>query len=290
MLLKKTFYEKNSRIRSPSFRRQKGKVEGKTPQVMLWGVSRSPGYLSFSLCLPQFNSIMNVIPYKRSAKRARSSGRSRVLPRRVPRVLRYNGENKITRTVVGTIAYTQAGFALGVTNFQAMSIVFDPTGVTFYGNATQSNNFALPNASEIAALYDLMRIDKVELTWSNNTSAVSNGGTGINRSAKYLVCNDSNDGVGTTALDQIQQQPNKSFYSTAGTEHKWTCVPKYSRVVYQTVAVSNYEPTRGFVNSNSTIPHYAIKMGISNLSSLATATNETLDFTLKFFLTLKHVK
>jgi len=171
-----------------------------------------------------------------------------------------------------------------------MSIVFDPTGVIFYGSAVQSTAFALPNASEIAALYDLMRIDKVELVWSNNTAAVSNGGTASNRAAKFLVCNDSNDGVGTTALDQIQQQPNKTFYNTDATENKWTCVPKYSRVVYQTALVSNYEPTRGFVNANSTIPHFAIKMGISNLGSIATATTETMDFTLKFFMTLKHVK
>jgi len=232
---------------------------------------------------------MNVTT-RRPSKRARSSMRTGVVPRRVPRTLRYNGENKITRTIVGNIPYTQAGFTLGITNFQAMSIVFDPTGVTFYGSATQSANFALPNAAEIAALYDLMRIDKVELTWSNNSAAVSNGGTGTNRAAKFLVCNDSNDGVGTTALDQIQQQPNRSFYNTNGGEHKWTCVPKYSRVVYQTALVSNYEPTRGFVNANSTIPHFAIKMGISNLGSLATATTEGIDFTLKYFMTLKHVK
>lgn len=234
---------------------------------------------------------MNVIPYRRSSKRPRSVSRTRVLPSRVPRVLRYNGENKITRTIVGSIGYTNTGFALGVTNFQAMSIVFDPTGATFYGNATQFNNFGLPNAAEIAALYDLMRIDKVELVWSNNTAAITNGGgVSTNRAAKYLVCNDSNDGVGTTALDQIQQQPNKSFLSSNGAEHKWTCVPKYSRVVYQTALVSNYEPTRGFVNTNSTIPHFAIKMGIANLGNIASGTPDSMDFTLKFFMTLKHVK
>jgi len=227
---------------------------------------------------------------RRPSKRSRSSTRTGAVSRTVPRTLRYNGENKITRTIVGSIPYTQTGFALGVANFQAMSIVFDPTGATFYGSATQSTNFSLPNAAEISALYDLMRIDKVELVWSNNTGAVTNGGTASNRAAKYLVCNDSNDGIGATLLDQIQQQPNKTFFNTDSTENKWTCVPKYSRVVYQTVAVSNYEPTRGFVNSNSTIPHYAIKMGIANLSSIATATTETMDFTLKFFMTLKHVK
>jgi len=228
---------------------------------------------------------------RRPSKRTRSSTGTGVVSRRIPRTLRYNGENKITRTIVGGIPYSETGFALGVANFQAMSIVFDPTGATFYGSTTQSTNFSLPNAAEISALYDLMRIDKVELVWSGNTGVVTNGG-GItsNRAAKYLVCNDSNDGIGSTLLDQIQQQPNKTFYNTDGTEHKWTCVPKYSRVVYQTAAVSNYEPTRGFVNANSTIPHYAIKMGIANLGSLATSTSDRMDFTLKFFMTLKHVK
>lgn len=228
---------------------------------------------------------------RRPTKRSRSSTRTVAVSRSVPRTLRYNGENKITRTIVGSIPYTETGFALGVASFQAMSIVFDPTGATFYGSTTQSANFSLPNAAEISALYDLMRIDKVEFVWSGNTAAVSNGGTiTSNRAAKYLLCNDSNDGIGSTLLDQIQQQPNKTFYDTDGTERKWTCVPKYSRVVYQTAAVSNYEPTRGFVNSNSTIPHYAIKMGIANLGSLGTGTSDRMDFTLKFFMTLKHVK
>lgn len=247
------------------------------------------GHLAFLNSESQFNSAMNDTR-RRPLKRTRSSTRTVAVSRRIPRTLRYNGENKITRTIVGSIPYTQAGFTLGATNFQAMSIVFDPTGATFYGSAVQSTNFLLPNAAEIAALYDLMQIDKVEFVWSNNTAAVTNGTTGVNRHAKYLICNDSNDGVGTTALDQIQQQPNKSFYSGDGIDNKWTCVPKYSRVVYQTALVSNYEPTRGFVNANSTIPHFAIKMGISNLGSLAAATAENMDFTLKFFMTLKHVK
>lgn len=258
---------------------------------MLWGAGREPGRLKSKLQpLSQFNTMVNVITVRRNSKRSRSSIRAGAMSRRIPRTLRYNGENKITRTITGSIPYTQNGFGVGVSNFQCLSLVFDPTGVYFYGSALNFTFFPLPNAAEIAALYDLMKIDKVDLVWSNNTGAVTNGGTATNRSAKFLVCNDPNDGVGTTSLDQIQQQPNKSFYSTNAIEHKWSCVPKYSRVIYQTATVSNYEPTRGFVNANSTIPHFAIKLGISNLGSIASATTETVDFTLKYYMSLKHVK
>jgi len=212
-----------------------------------------------------------------------------MLPRRVPRALRYNGETKITRTINTSLPYTTLGFGLGATFFGAVNIVFDPTGVTVYGNSTTFQNTPLVNAAEISALYDQMKIDKVVMTWSNNSSAISNGGANF-RSAKYLVCNDSNDGIGSANIDEIRQQPNKSFLDNEGQENTWTCYPKFQRVIYQTALVSNYEPTTGFVNSNSTIPHYGIKMAISNLSSLSASTTETVDIAFKYFLSLKNVK
>jgi len=234
---------------------------------------------------------MNVISVpRRGLKRSRVAvRRPRMAVQRLPRTLRYNGENKITRTVNGQLAYNAAGFSVGAGIFQAINIVYDPTSVTFYGAAVNSVSFPIPNAAEIAALYDQIRIDKVEITWSSNAQANSSGGAGV-IAAKFLVCNDSNDGIGTASLAEIQQQPNKEYYAADGRSHKWSCIPKYQRVIFQSVAVSNYEPTRGFVNSNSTIPHYGTKMAITNLTSLVGGASGNVDFNVKFFLTLKNVK
>lgn len=224
---------------------------------------------------------------RRSSKRGRSSARPRVVPRRVPRALRYNGENKITRTATTNLVYTSSGFSIGASFFQAVNLVFDPSSFTIYGSALVSQSTPLTNAAEIAALYDLLRIDKVEITWSSSQQANVAGGA-FNAAPKFLVCNDSNDGIGPALLSEIQQQPNKEFYSVDGSSHKWTCHPKYQRIVYQTALVSSYEPTSGFINSNSTIPHFGVRMAIANLASLSGS--GFVDFNVKFFFTLKDVK
>jgi len=234
---------------------------------------------------------MNVVPYsRRGVKRSRTSGsRSRMPVSRIPRSIRYNGENKITRSLNINIPFSTTGFGIGAAFFNAINIVYDPTSVTFYGNSTTFNSVAIPNAAEISALYDQMRIDKVEITWSSTQQALVGTGTGTYCCPKFLVCNDSNDGIGTANITEIQQQPNKCFYTTDGSSFKWTCKPKYQRVVYQTALVSNYEPATGFVNANSTIPHYGTKMAISNLASFTGGTGG-IDFDVKLFLTLKNVK
>jgi len=207
--------------------------------------------------------------------------------RRVPRSLKYNGENKITRSVTTNLVYTANGFSIGASFFQAVNLVFDPTAFTIYGSTLVSQSSPLTNAAEIAALYDLLRIDKVEITWSSSQQANVAGGA-TNAAPKFLVCNDSNDGIGPALLSEIQQQPNQEFYSVDGRSHKWTCYPKYQRIVYQTALVSNYEPTVGFINSNSTIPHFGVRMAISNLASLGGG--GFVDFNVKYFLTMKNVK
>lgn len=237
-------------------------------------------------------STINVIRTRRSAKRTRSVARpSRMAVQRVSRSLRYNGENKITRTVTGVIPYNNTGFSVGAAFFQALNIVYDPTSVTFYGSAVTSVSFPIPNAAEIAALYDQLKIDKVEITWSSTHIGTSNGASSAT-APKFLVCNDNNDGIGSASLSEIQQQPNKEYYDISGKSFKWTCgKPQFQRLIYQSGLVSNYEPTTGFVNSNSTIPHYGTKMAITNLSSMTTPGSATsVDFNIKFFMTLKNVK
>lgn len=234
---------------------------------------------------------MNVVPYSRGVKRSRlGRRRPRLAVSRIARPLRYNGENKISRVCTATVRYTNLGFNIGAATSEAMSFVYDSTGVRIYVAALSSAFVPLPNAAELAALYDLVRIDKVEITFASSQQASSETFSANNLPVRLIFCNDDNDGAGTSTLSQIQQQPNKSFYNGDGTMDKWTCMPKYQRIVYFTALTSSYEPTKGFVNSDTAVPHYGTRVGVANLSSFGATNSGNVDFSFKFFLTLKNVK
>ena len=220
-------------------------------------------------------------------KRMRSG---QIKPRmRLTRQLRYNGELKITRVVSAAIVFNNGGFTISGAGSQAIAFTFDPGNVYVYGSGITSATFAVPGASELSNLYELLRIDKVEMTWSpsiTGAGAISPSPPGC---PKFLVAFDPNDGA-APGMDQLRQQNPKEFYSIDGTSHKYTCRPKFQRIVYQTALVSNYEAASGFVNSDSTIPHYAIKMGIPNASNLATVAGGNVEFNFKIFYTLKNPK
>jgi len=227
--------------------------------------------------------MMNVVPRNRSLKRSRSLTAGRLARSGVPRSLRYNGDVKLTRTVYGRITTSTTGFDIGVTSFQAINIVYDISGVTLYGNSTTSSNFVMPNAAEFSALYDLVRIDKVELDWSTNLQATSSG---TNLAPKFMVCNDYNDGVGTASLSNIQEHTDcTTKFAVDGRSNKWSVKPKYQRIVYYTSLTSSYEATHGFVNADTAIPHYGTKLAV-----LTPAQGSTVDFSFKYYLTLKNVK
>lgn len=206
----------------------------------------------------------------------------------IPRSLKYNGETRITRTVNATLYTGPSGFAINGFQVEAMNIVFDPTSVTFWGSPIDSQVAPIPNVAEIAALYDRMKIDKVEMTWASNMQSNAANANSFVSPLRFLVCNDVNGTQGTALLDEIQQQPNKEFFSSDGSSSKWTCRPKYQRVVYQSSLGSQFEPSTGFINSNSAIPHYAIKMGITNLAN--GILNNSIDFSFKLYFSLKNVK
>jgi len=198
--------------------------------------------------------------------------------------LKYNGENHITRSTGFTLAVTSSGFTVGTAAFQAITLVVDPTAATFWGNIANSVTGALPNASELAALYDSMRIDKIEVTWSSTVQASGSTTTPVS-APKFIVCTDVNGSTSGTSNAAINQQNPKEYFSIDGSSNKYTYRPKFQRLVYYTSLVSSYEPAVGFVNSDTAIPHYGMQIGIANVP-----TNCNVDFQVKYYMTLKHVK
>jgi len=220
---------------------------------------------------------------RRPAKRTRSSMRTAAVSRRVPRSIRYNGETAFTRTANTSIICGPNGFAIGASNFPALSFQFDPAGFVYYGSAVASAAVALPNAAEIAAFWDLVAIDKVEMTFTStfDPSTV----TTANLVPRLIIATDYNTGGAGTSLDAIYEHSDAKPLD--GTITKWTVRPKYQRIVYYTALTSSYEPSRGFVNADTAIPHYGVLLGIRDFPSL---TSGRLNVNCKFFFRAKNNK
>jgi hypothetical protein len=202
-----------------------------------------------------------------STTRARKRPRTISRTSRIPRGLKYNGIGHITRTINLSVNYSNAGFDIGGQSAVAMNLVWNPVEMIIANSGVNQRSIIIPNAAEYIALYDMLMIDKVELTWSSGYQAGANNT--VVGPPKFLVCNDYNDALGSSpTLTEIQQQSPSSFYAVDGSSHKWSVKPKFQRVIYQTPTISSYEPSRGFVNSNSTIPHFGTRMAISNAGSV----------------------
>jgi len=233
-----------------------------------------------------------------NAKRQRTSGTSQLVTTttrtgsgrrtkksRIYKTLKYNGEVAFTRSCSAVINIVESvGFSIGGGSYAAMAMVFDPTGVTLFGSAVNFINIPLVNAAEISAMWDRLKIDKVEITFDNIAARAT---TGFTTSApKYLISNDCNNGSTGTSVDAIKQHTTCTAKYGEG-PHKWTVRPKHQRLVYYTPLTSSYEPASGFVNSDTAIPHYGTHLGIETPAVCLTT---YLHLNFKFFLRCKDVK
>jgi len=224
----------------------------------------------------------------RSRSRSRSSfKRQRTSIVRVPRALKYNGINQITRTTSVTLPWVaSAGWTIGAANYPAFTCTFSPLGATIYGAVANSISVPLPNAAEISALYDQVKIDKVEMTFLNFSADTS--GSTAQYPPRYYICNDYNDAAVGTSLAQVQQM-DATLVDSSGNKpaFKWTVKPKYQRLVYYTAVTSSFEPATGFVNSDTEIPHYGVKVAAHDHTTFSIARSMV---SFKFFLSLKNIK
>lgn len=221
---------------------------------------------------------------RKASKRTRAGTRiPRALTRRIPKG--YTGEVRFTRTASKTLSIADAaGFTVGAGNYDAIAMVFDPTGATIFGSAVNFTTAPLPNAAEIAALWDRLEIVKVEITIDPLCDKSTSGAT--TATPRMLICNDPNDGSAGTSVDAIRQHSDcKALYGNG--PHKWTVYPNHLRLVYYTPLTSSYEPAKGFVNSDTAIPHYGTHLGVINVGSISAT---SVIFNFKFFLRCKNVK
>ena len=227
-----------------------------------------------------------------SASANRSAARRRVTPVTVvsiPRTrMKYNGEYKLSRTTQCFVPFTGAGFTIGGLNYVGIGVVFDPTQATVVTNALGGTIPAVvPNYTEIAALWERVMIDKVEVSVSNRlTDGVMNTPGNVSSPVMYFAT-DETDVLGNSLAITQQQSGCKRWSSNSNhSDFNITVYPKYQRIVYYTALLSSYEPARGFVVSDTAIPHYGLRIA----ADFGFAGNSGIWITFKYFYSCKNIK
>jgi len=156
------------------------------------------------------------------------------------------------------------------------------------------NSYPIPNAAEISALWDDIKIDKVEVTISGYMALSATPLT----TAGYVVGNqfvygtDDNDQL--SSLATVQQLGDcKSMYMVAnsGTNARTITVrPKYQQIIYYTALTSGYQPQSGYIRSDYDIEHYALKVARVPMNNVADNCNGQFNFSFKVFFKCKGLK
>lgn len=219
----------------------------------------------------------------------------RTMPSKVPMGLRRyldkrgtpKGTYEIVRTVTGYVDHNPSGITVGAAQYETCVFVIDPTAITIQSGviSLNSNVFNIPNAAELSALWDKLKIDKVEFTFTSNEIGTVNAGA--NSPPLLIFAFDCNDR--TSSLDQIRQMDCRTWQPGYNANaFKITIKPAYQRLVYYTSTTSSYEPTRGYVVSDTAIPHYGLKMGI--YQSSASSNGGRINWAAKVFFKLRELK
>jgi len=231
------------------------------------------------------SAIVRTVSMDRPKKRSRSAKSGVAVDAGLKRYLSVRGTPKgsyeFTRTITGRIAVTNVGITIGSANYAAGTWTVSPQALKLTsGVAGNVNTYNIVNAAEFSALFDKIKVDKVEFTFTSNFA-----GSASLIANQFLFAEDDNDT--TTSPDQIRQMDCKVWQpGYNATSFKHTIRPKYQRLVYYTALASSYEPTQGYVVSDTDIPHYGLKMGVDTL----TDTSQLINFTAKIYFKCKELK
>jgi len=210
-------------------------------------------------------------PRKRILVSSRLSRRQFSAPvvsvRRQPRLIT-NGNYKMTRMTTMYMPYSNAGFVIGATNTDGFGFVFYPDYVqavsTTTGGTITSN---IHNYSELAAVWDRVYLEKVEITVTNKTNDPSGSVTTNISVPNIFYANDYSDVLNNSLNITLQQQGVKSWHAVSNApDGKFTCYPHFQKLVYYSALLpASYSPDTGFVVSNGSIPHYGSRVAMDTI-------------------------
>lgn len=211
----------------------------------------------------------NIVGIKRRyGKRTSTAVVKRVKEPALQRFLRLRGTPAgtydITRTVnfYVKIVAGQFGNDLGTVLTDAFALTFSPQNVRVYQTSAVTKTVPIPNAAELSALFDQIKIDKVDLQFGLGIGPA--GATQVAfQPMQMLIANDDNDTSATVA--ELQQLSGvKMWYGNSGdnSNMRWSVKPSFQRNIFYTAVLNGYEPAKGYVRSDYDIEHYATKMAI----------------------------
>lgn len=174
------------------------------------------------------------------------------------------GYYEITRTVNFYVKIILGQFAddTGTTLTEGIGLSFSSQAVRVYQNNGATKVTPVPNYAELAALFDEVKLSKVELGFGLGLGTVASTSVAYNP-LQIVYGSDENDMASSLAICQ-QLGDSKTWYgsSSDNSNMRMVCRPKYQRIIYYTSLLSGYEPTQGYVRSDYDIEHYGVKMAV----------------------------
>lgn len=238
---------------------------------------------------------------KRTYKRRRAASSSAPVSAGLKRYLRLRGTPKgvyeISRTVTtGHIAITGGaggGWNNGAASTSNLCFVFTPQYLRCYNDSSTATfiQWAIPNASELAALYDDVKISSVELTFMGSFTQSGTPNTTVAQISPRSILYGTDDNDTATSYSIVSQLGDcKTWYpnNTDGSVMRVTVKPKYNQVIYYTPVLNGYQPQRGYIRSDYDIEHYALKM--SMVDHGANNPNGAMTCSAKFNFKFKNLK
>jgi len=121
---------------------------------------------------------------------------------------------------------------------------------------------SLRNSTDFTNLFDQYRIDKVDLYFRlvNNPDAQTSTTVASSYFPTLWYVKDVDDVTSMTVADMQEKQGVKRVIMNPQTLVKISVVPKFQKMVYQTLTNTGYGPASGWLDCIDTnVPHYALK-------------------------------
>jgi len=184
-------------------------------------------------------------------------------------------------------AITTGGFVpnVGVTNFALFSIWFTTQDVFIYGNGTNYSTVTMPGITDLAGLFDEIKIDAIEMTMHVTNDAQTFGNA--NASGVMILATDYNDKNAPASGGDVQQYADcKSIPLRSDYIHKEIIRPKFLTYSLDAAGTSTAStPMRGFQRSNLQTEHYGKKGAM-----LLSPTNGVIVFSFRYKYICKTAK
>lgn len=181
-------------------------------------------------------------------------------------------------------AVTIAGEGLGFT--------FSPQFTRTYLGSNALNTLPVSNAAELSALFDEIKIKKVEMTFNLGIGTAPATAVSFNP-LQIIYAIDDNSVTDSTYVGIQQMSGCKQWYGSTSDngQRKVTIYPKFQRVIYYTALLSGYEPASAYIRSDYDIEHYGLKMAmVPTPDAATTGPNGRLSICVKYTYFCKSLK